>query len=456
MRGNEHLDKMELADPAYVEAADQIPEKKKKAAVLSGILAACICLAAAGFALRQQMKHREPETQDTLQAEDGVTIPMPEISLAKSSSGAESDMIGFFIYNGGCYMQYEWIDGNADLIGEKLGTATGLIDEWTPNDGYVELAGSVKGPFYSVKGYDPSFMLCMKQPGGTLCTYVRNTGITLKYGSELYKDRLCLSGNYTAVQYETKDSWQQSRGEIFELGGYDSEITDFIRKLDTAEFRLWSSLPEFDPDTQKPIGDTQLYQLYFRMTNGTTVHLRLYEHGYVLFDGLMDVYLQVPEETFNALIALFRNNDTAEPVTETSMKATTLADCRNDPKLGAYIPPFIPDGFKTHSAEILYDINPITGNVIETKEITVSFNGPSGAFFSITIAHKDDYGQNGWYGPMLKYSELSEETVSAQLKEKESGKVVIDVGVWYGEFSVVLSSDGLDAQTAYLILSSVR
>ena len=30
MRGNEFLDKMELIDPAYVEAADTKPRKKKK------------------------------------------------------------------------------------------------------------------------------------------------------------------------------------------------------------------------------------------------------------------------------------------------------------------------------------------------------------------------------------------------------------------------------------------
>ena len=33
MRGNEFLDKMELIDPAYVEAADATPKKKKSVCV---------------------------------------------------------------------------------------------------------------------------------------------------------------------------------------------------------------------------------------------------------------------------------------------------------------------------------------------------------------------------------------------------------------------------------------
>ena len=46
MRGNEFLDKMELIDPAYVEAADAEPKKKKKKNIFIkfGAIAACIAL----------------------------------------------------------------------------------------------------------------------------------------------------------------------------------------------------------------------------------------------------------------------------------------------------------------------------------------------------------------------------------------------------------------------------
>lgn len=44
MRGNELLDKMELINPAYVEAADNNSKNKKKAWVKWGAMAACLCL----------------------------------------------------------------------------------------------------------------------------------------------------------------------------------------------------------------------------------------------------------------------------------------------------------------------------------------------------------------------------------------------------------------------------
>lgn len=44
MRGNELLDKMERIDPAYIEAADTAPSKRKSVWAKWGTLAACLCL----------------------------------------------------------------------------------------------------------------------------------------------------------------------------------------------------------------------------------------------------------------------------------------------------------------------------------------------------------------------------------------------------------------------------
>ena len=44
MRGNELLDKMELIDPAYIEAADAAPNKRKSVWAKWGAAAACLCL----------------------------------------------------------------------------------------------------------------------------------------------------------------------------------------------------------------------------------------------------------------------------------------------------------------------------------------------------------------------------------------------------------------------------
>lgn len=52
MRGNELLDKLELIEPAYIEAADAVPERKRAVRLRWGALAACLCLVLAGAFVR--------------------------------------------------------------------------------------------------------------------------------------------------------------------------------------------------------------------------------------------------------------------------------------------------------------------------------------------------------------------------------------------------------------------
>lgn len=268
-----------------------------------GAAAACLCLLATGAFLWNQSQSPDTDSDDgIIVSEDGVTIPPMKVSLSNSSENTAACMIAFFIYQGKSYVQYEQISNNTEIVGEYLGTATGLIDEWTPQEGYVELAGSIRGDFYEVKGYDPSFMLCLKDEAGTLFTYVCNTGITLKYGSELYEDRLHLVGNYSSIEYESRVSWYYGRGELRQLNDTGKVISDFLAQLNAAEFIPRSRVPL--KDGQLSIFDTEIYHLYFKMNNGTTVHLRLCEDGYVLYQGLLPLCVQVPKESFDTLLEL--------------------------------------------------------------------------------------------------------------------------------------------------------
>lgn len=268
-----------------------------------GAIAASLCLAVIFAVVLMNPQANEPIDVSPTIDEDGVTIPQMEVTL---SDDVAADMIGFFIYHGRVYTQYEWIYDDIDIVGEYLGTATGLIDEWTPEEGYVELAGSISGDFYSVKGYDPLFMLCTKDPTGAISTYVCNTGITVKYGSELYDERLHLRGNFSSVEYETRESWNWSKGDIYRLDKDNAVIEAFISELYSGEFMLWSMVPGKEGYTQSSIYDTETFHMYFAMNNGTTVHLRLYENGYVRFQGMMDVCVQVSGETYDSLVELMQ------------------------------------------------------------------------------------------------------------------------------------------------------
>lgn len=282
------------------------PKKAKNAAwVKWGAMAACLCLVIGGIVWRTKTLSHKEEPSGYVVSEKGITIPALEVSLAKETA-AMSDMIGFFIYEGRCYVYYENFSEAEDVVGEYLGTVTGMIDEWTPEEGYVDFAGSIRGNFYSVKGYDPEFMLCTKEANGIVTMYICNNGITLKYGKELYEDRLHLSGNITGVQYESRDSWFYSKEEVYELNKEKAYIREFIGKLDAEEFLLCQDVAV--QEGWEHMVDSEIYHLYFNMKDGTKIHLRLHEDGYVRFQGFWDVCVKIPAETYDKLLAAFAQN----------------------------------------------------------------------------------------------------------------------------------------------------
>lgn len=460
------LDSVGRIDDDLIEEVDALRQLRRKSRAGSrriGWAAACVCLIAAGiFLWARQAKNGsvvscgigEAGNGGIVVSEDGVTIPKTNVSL---SANAAADMIAFFIYQGNCYVQYEWIY-DADLVGEYLGTATGLIDEWTPKDGYTELAGSVRGPFYSVKGIDPGFMLCKKDDTGAVSTYICDNGITLKTGSDLYEDRLHLSEQIAAVEAETRDSWYYSRDEVFRLDAEDGVVGEFITELDRAEFIPWEDVPAKEGLTSTSIYDTEIYHVYFRLVNGMTVHLRLYENGYVRFQGLLSVCVQLPEENFSALIDALKNQNGTEWVSVPDRGEIMLEKCRNDPELGKYLPTFEVPGCSVLAAEARYYLDEETAAETGTKELyleyTCAFNPE--LYYSVTVTWRDEYGQNGWAGPMLDRSELSADALAERMGTKQNGVKTVHVGVWHGDVSVVLSASGLDAETAFEILDSVQ
>ena len=233
---------------------------------------------------------------------EGVMIPKREVNLNKAYA-ATADMLAFFIYEGRVYIECGWIEEGLALAGECLGRATGTIDEWTKRDGYVELAGSVTGDFYAVNGYNPSFMLCMKGNGDSIRILVNDNDIALKTGKDLFEDRLHLTGNYDAVEYQTSSDWAGSTGEPIVLSeAYEKQIGQFVEAVNAAPFMLTEDVPL--DEGERNIYDREIYHVFFRMKDGMTVHMRLYKGGYVRFQGIRDACVQVDSSVFEQMIAI--------------------------------------------------------------------------------------------------------------------------------------------------------
>ncbi len=227
-------------------------------------------------------EYESDENSDGSAAPDGVTIPPEEVTLGRTD-GIEVDMSAFFIYNGHCYAECGYVE-NGELVGDYVGTATGMIDEWTPEDGYVELAGSVNGDFYTVNGYDPSFMLCMRSSGDENWTqlFTSSTGITLTDGGDIYDERLHIKGRVVSARYRTWSDYFYGN-EIYEDVDMET-VNSLIDALCSAPCVLTSDVP-LPPDAST-IWKTAEGILYLTLDDSLPVELYTFSGGYVMYSGL--------------------------------------------------------------------------------------------------------------------------------------------------------------------------
>ncbi|MGN1003356.1 MAG: hypothetical protein ACI4O5_00875 [Oscillospiraceae bacterium] len=473
MKSKRILDALGQVDETYIEEAAPVgtPKGKKHRWVKWGALAACLCLVLCGaflFVNRDAPSSAADANTDTgiTVSADGVTIPPMEVTLAEPENVEFCWAYAFFIYQGRCYKRYEWICGDADLIGEYLGTAIGLIDVWTPKEGYVELAGNISGDFYSVKGYDPGFMLCMRESNGAIQIFINDNDLTLKYGTDLFEDRFHLSEKIEEMVFQSHKSWNQGTDELFALNSEEA-VAAFVAALDQGEFMREADVPL--KDGQNYLAQADLWHVSLRMNDGTTLQLRLAEGGYVHFGIYFNgICVKVDEEAFNTLIALFESGEHAAPAQPESGPYLTLEECLDDPYFGGYVPSYVPEGVQFEHATRSYVIEPKTGKLVKTEEIWLDYSSerdPDTALaemeYSIQLAWAEDYGDCGWAGPMLDRAELTPEAIGEYISTTWGNgtprkRSEASFGVWLSEdVMAVFYGYGLDAETSYQILMSI-
>ena len=255
----------------FVEEVQRTRSAKRPAWVRWCALAACLCLLVVGtFVWRPWSQGGNKPTSPTTSAAQtakGITIPKAEVTLSQPD-GVAADMLAFFIYQGRCYLQYDWLD------------------------------------FYTVNGFDPTFLLCMKEDGDAIQLFVCNSGITLYQGSELFEERLGLSNGLKAVTYEDEDSWYNGKEDIHTLHDLDAAKA-LIAAMDKATFQLSDQADLYEEKKDGGLSK-ELYHVYCKLDNGVTVTLRLFRGGYVTFTGVPDACVQVPEASLDVFLAALK------------------------------------------------------------------------------------------------------------------------------------------------------
>lgn len=210
---------------------------------------------------------------------DGITIPQTQVNLKTPTDGAY-DMPGLFIYGGRVYRHVQNVD-NPRLCGRYVATVTGLIDEWTPKDGYVERAGTVPGEIYTVRGYDPDYVLCQTYSSGAVAIYRCLEGVTVYTGRDWFGDIFRLRENLDTVSCETSVCRNLGYGCPTEMGG---EHRTLIRRLMDALYEnpvMYTADVPHQGRYSSSLNENALYAMKVTLKDGLTLTLELWRGGYV-------------------------------------------------------------------------------------------------------------------------------------------------------------------------------
>jgi len=245
---------------------------------------------------------------------DGVTIP--SIELPEETESVSMDMIGLIVYKGNVYTQAEtfWkkeVEKIEPLLGEYLGSAKGTINEWSKQEEYAtEFASTYYGDVYAVNGYDTDFRLLLveeyEEDNGTTSKSAvmleHLNGITLKTGTDLFEERLNISGNIDSVRYVSHSDWDLGNvGEKYyrEMNCSDEQFEQFYDEL------LYSNF-EFVYDSNPEIYDVKPQaHVYIRLKDGLTTEIRLIDGGYVGYQSFGVggyCFVKMPGEAFDAIL----------------------------------------------------------------------------------------------------------------------------------------------------------
>ena len=236
---------------------------------------------------------------------DVNSVYIPKIQLPIATTFATSKMLPLIVYKGNIYIQTTigvYPGHTETLLGKKLGTTNGTLDEWSTQSDYSSEFASNIGvtDVYTVNGYDENFriMTDIKTEDGTSYPefYECLNGITIITGGDVL-DKLKIQNNISKAKFQTFNDWNNSTGIYYSIN--DSNL------LNSLFDEINKATPYLPTDVEDTLGDYRnddgFKQLSFDLKDGSkNITLTILKSGYVYY-GYPGVYLKIDNNFCEAL-----------------------------------------------------------------------------------------------------------------------------------------------------------
>ncbi len=359
------------------------------AACLLAVIAAAVI---AGGAVEKR-KAQTAEASPTQQAEfteqplaSEEPSPTEVFDYPAPMEGAE--WLRFFKHAGEMYYEHRMLPAEADIFGDRIGIAYFAAELNKKHEDYGELAGSIRGSVYKVKGVDPRLFLCMREQDGRVVLFINETNCDFARGSDLFEDMLHISESGMKLRMVEYGGDEE---HYYELDpGHSGAADELIALMDRGECVM--------QPTGVYSGLGKSMDLLFCREDGLTVSVTARRGGFVeLSDHRITqegkyLRFKVDEEELGRLMDELEANRFEIPDDEFRI-AEDLASCAKDERLGKYVPDSIPEGYELLYAVIYRKIDEQTGALIGAERIEFELKDAAGRYLCADIAYYRSKGE---------------------------------------------------------------
>lgn len=329
-----------------------------------------------------------------------------------------------------------------------------------PKD-YENGTGHVQGSVYSVRGFDPGFMLCMKDEStGMLKVFLCDNGYSVTYGSDVLETRLHASELLTSVVYERRASYDNGYGECFRISAEEPAVSGFLKALDEGVWCVPYETEE-EMETLYNKGDVHITL----MLGDVGVKLMVLDGGYVCFRGMGfgGYCIGIDTEETAPLMELIEKN-VGEPVENTGeTRGFRLGDAKKQPVYGGFIPEYIPEGMRFVYCFFHYKVDPKTRKTLDITGMDLCYESEAGEDSYIDLSFTGPEAREPYLGdgeeddpditdPFIPIGELTEDDLRLVLNDPEC--VVYDACVFEGDVFVRLAAGNVSPEDIVKVLRS--
>lgn len=398
-----------------------------------------------------------------------LSIPLMSVGEAEELYSLEGCFSSLgLLWEGRRYTPY----GAGDPILVNALPDTALLDEylgdtvWPPKGTKSEilnLPASTAGPCYSVRGYDPSFLLCQRNDSGRSSWYLSLSGRSLRRGAELLEELMHCS-EVLSIRWQTGELWPSGSLKGRELKDeLLPEAKGLLNELGDCPFVSQEAVTEeLGVERANELSRFQRLKLYLTMPGGMIFLLQLYEGGYLslTIDYEEKLWLR-GGEAGKGLLELLRYANGTEIAWE-ERQPLRYEDLLLDPCLGAFLPTELPEGLSFRQGGISYEIERETGALGPAHSLLVDFQDVENTkrSFSLQVYSASAFMSAGNYaGDVLSPEELNEETVEAHtIRVNSHGRVLenpsTNLGLRSGDMILVMYATGLETEETLSLLRS--